>query len=684
MKRSVVGALAIFALLLPGASPGSAGPAHGYLGAFAQRDAHERDYSVSDLVMHWHSDLSVEGGVVSLRLSDTETLAEARKLGSFSRPFAEPGRPCPNETAGSNQKPKEHYKHCKPAAVSVIVLPNGQILYWDGLHNTERIEYSTAQEIGGRARNDQSRVLVLKGRTWKTPTPGDSGANPDGYDYHYIFPNAPPPLDEVWNDPGQAPGALFCSSQVILKNGKVLVAGGTGYYNEPRVPGTPFGVAELEGLDNTRIFDPATLRWKNVARMHYGRWYPTAVTMGDGNIFVASGVTKLDKPFYPHSPTDSGRNVVQTEIYDLKSGKWTLNPPTANRSLPLYPRLHLLPDGKVYYDGNGQTFNPFGQAYDEATWVQAASYDPETKTWRDLGMPAVPGGFHGSTFSVMLPLRPPYHKVKFVSAGGIIGVTPGTYLATDISQLNTVDTSKEDSFSSELTEPMNFKRWYSTGVMLPTGQVLAFSGADKDEVDFPGTGVPILQAELFNPKTKKWTVMASAHRPRTYHNTAVLLPDGRVLVGGNAPLPTMYGKHQNLPGFSNNFRDPSFEIYSPRYMFRGPRPVIKHVSTRSIRYNRTMTIRTSHTEQIKTVVLVRNPALTHLTDADQRSVVLRVLKKEGDRITVATPPNGNIAPPGPYMLFVNRLAGDPAKHDLIPSVAKQVFVGAPVPSYLKG
>ena len=66
-------------------------------------------------------------------------------------------------------------------------------------------------------------------------------------------------------------------------------------------------------------------------------------------------------------------------------------------------------------------------------------------------------------------------------------------------------------------------------MLLPTGEVMAFSGADRDEVASPGIEIPVKQAELFDPKTGDWTPVARRHRPRTYHNTAVLLPDGRIL-----------------------------------------------------------------------------------------------------------------------------------------------------------
>jgi hypothetical protein len=74
---------------------------------------------------------------------------------------------------------------------------------------------------------------------------------------------------------------------------------------------------------------------------------------------------------------------------------------------------------------------------------------------------------------------------------------------------------------------------------------------------------------------------------------------------------------------------------------------------------------------IDSVVLVRNPSVTHLVDADQRNVVLKVLSRQGSTLRVAAPPNGAVAPPGPYMLFVNRSDAQ----GLVPSVSRQVFVG---------
>src|SRR3954447_23799740 len=362
-------------------------------------------------------------------------------FGQFGNPFAEPtidGKATEKKCVenGGDAGPLSDARHltCKPAGVSLNVLPDRDVMYYDGLEGTENIRTSIVLEFGHNAGNDQSRLLDLRGPTWTIPKPSDGGANPNGYENDPLF---PPPLSttEPYND-----GALFCSDNKFLADGRVISLGGTAYYLDPGVSNgdSAWGVSELEGLRSSRIYDPESNTWSQSGEMKYGRWYPTAITLPTGRIMVASGVTKLLKPVYPSHPEDSGRNVTQTETYDPVSGKWSTNPSSADRSLPLFPRLHLLPDGKVFYNAAGQSFNPFGQSYDEALWNEAAVYDPALQSWTDVGIPGasdgapvdpagdpgnpandvtgfgIPGGgsaftipgFRGSTFSIMLPLAP--------------------------------------------------------------------------------------------------------------------------------------------------------------------------------------------------------------------------------------------------------------------------------------
>lgn len=606
------------------------------------------------------------------------------ELGSFSAPFTEPtingeqtDEKCIEHDHEHEHDDDEHGENheldCKPSAGSMAVLATGDILYWNALEGTENVKRPIGFDYGQASINDQTRLLDLNDGdpTWTTPEPLDGGA--EGFEPDPLIPGTA--SEETYND-----GALFCSDLIHLADGRILAAGGTAYYDDPALPGGN-GFVELEGLPNTRIYDPDSGTWTQGKNMNFGRWYPTMVTLGNGDVFIASGVKKLIKTAYPDDPSGSGRNIVQTETLDADSGEWAYNGASADRSLPLFPRLHLLPNGHVYYNAGGQVFNPNGYAYDELGWNIAASYDPDSKTWKDLGIPGLgtlTPGFRGSSFSLMLPLEPndkgEYAKAEFLAAGGVAGTSPGGYLATPTSAITTVDTAAGDSISTRATGMLNEARWYSTGVALPTGEVAIFSGADRDEVVAPGTGFPTNRADLFDPETETWQPLASSKQVRTYHNTAALLPDGRVLVGGHAPITTLYGTPGTVPGgFSpNDGRDPSFEIFSPPYLSRGERPEILRADSELSYSEDTMIVTDTRASDIESVVLVRNPSITHVVDGDQRVVELAVEARNGNTITVATPPNGNVAPPGPYMLFVNEKTDD----GLVPSVSQQVFVGS--------
>jgi hypothetical protein len=505
---------------------------------------------------------------------------------------------------------------------------------------------------------------------------------------------------------------------VQLPDGRVLTAGGTKYYQEPGVTdpatGKSYGVSELQGLKATRIFTPGAGggSWANApgaSDMHYGRWYPTLVTLSNGHILVASGVTKLVKPVYNdgRSVFDSGRNVVETETFDPNTNVWTQNhsaspgaDPTladgSQQSLPLFPRMHLLPDGKVYYDAAGQTFNPAGEGYDEPTWSFAKVYDPSTETWRNLtadtitGLPLVGGaplGFRGSGFDVLLPLtyRDGYTEARVLNGGGVVGVTPGAYVGQDDTTINTIDTAHGDALTSRPGPKLRNARWYGSAVVLPDGEVFVTNGADRDEVDAPGSADPIMQTELIDPDRGTDTagpVLATDHG-RTYHNTAVLLPDGRVLIGGHAPIATMYASQNDagaLLGLSKPEADSTFQIYSPPYLsYPAPgggtvaRPTISEAAP-TAKWDGLFRIDTPDAADIGKVVLVRDPSITHLVDADQRTVELEITKTERGEITVAVP-GSSVLPPGPYMLFIERAVNIGGTTRYVPSVSRPVRIG---------
>src|SRR5262245_29797086 len=148
------------------------------------------------------------------------------------------------------------------------------------------------------------------------------------------------------------------------------------------------------------------------------------------------------------------------------------------------------------------------------------------------------------------------------------------------------------------TAPMAFPRTYHTLTLLLDGMVLATGGGVT--TDAVGVSGAVSHAELWSPVTDTWTTMASMQKPRLYHSTALLLPDGRVLAAGG--------------GRFNGVNEPtdqlSSETYSPPYLFKGTRPTISSAPATAT-YGETIAIQTPDTARISAVSLVRLGSVTH-------------------------------------------------------------------------
>jgi len=186
---------------------------------------------------------------------------------------------------------------------------------------------------------------------------------------------------------------------------------------------------------------------------------------------------------------------------------------------------------------------------------------------------------------------------------------------------------------------MNYARNNENLVLLADGTVLAVGGG-------AGGGEylnPVFTPEVYDPNTAQWTLLSAQQIQRTYHSTAVLLPDGRILSAGSD---------------NGVITDLTYEIFSPPYLFNGPRPVIQSAPT-SLSYAQTFTISTSDASTITRVALIRPAATTHADNFDQRYVDLTFTIASGT-ITATAPANGSTAPPGYYMLVIENSSGVPS------------------------
>ena len=191
--------------------------------------------------------------------------------------------------------------------------------------------------------------------------------------------------------------------------------------------------------------------------------------------------------------------------------------------------------------------------------------------------------------------------------------------------------------------------------ILPSGKVLATGGSLNDEEAASAS----LKADLYNPTTNAFASAGANAFARLYHSNSLLLPDATVaLVGGNPSR----GSYQSR-----------IEIYEPAYLFKtdgtaATRPVISGVTQGPLAFGSAFQVQTPDAASIGSVVLVRPGAPTHAFDMDQRLVGLTYSAGPGV-LDVTAPPNGNIAPPGFYMLFVLNSAGVPSVATFVQLVA---------------
>jgi hypothetical protein len=133
-------------------------------------------------------------------------------------------------------------------------------------------------------------------------------------------------------------------------------------------------------------------------------------------------------------------------------------------------------------------------------------------------------------------------------------------------------------------------------------------------------------------------------------------------------------------GLSKPESDSSFQIYSPPYLSIPapgggviPQPTIANAPS-TVSWNGTLHIESPDASTIGKVVLVRNPSMTHLTDADQRNVELKITADNGDELSAAVP-GSTVLPPGPYMLFIERAVNVGGVTRYVPSVSRPVRIG---------
>jgi hypothetical protein len=437
---------------------------------------------------------------------------------------------------------------------------------------------------------------------------------------------------------------LFCSGAAILEDGRVLVLGGA------TTPGSPIASAH--------IFDPSTSTWSKTVPMSRARWYPTAVKLADGRVLAVSG--------------RGGEDGI--EVYDPTANAWTTVDGVSHSFVEYYPSLHLLPTGEIFNSGTGWT-----QRLATPTGFIAMT-GPASGAWHDLGQQSFPDREEGTAVlhvdtsgdaaraEVMViggglgPNLPPVVADAGADGDDVDAVSPPPVLPTPAGALSnraSVETIDLSDLSAAPTwqraADLHFGRTNVNAVVLPDGSTLVVGGQTNGKFAFePGM---VLTPELYDPRTGSWRALAPMKTGREYHSVAVLLPDGRVTASG--------GVNPALGGVAGD--QMSMEIFSPPYLFKGPRPKVT-LAPAAIVYGAAFDVGVDVPGAIESAALIAPQAVTHHTDGNQRYVRLKILGSDEGVVHLRAPANGNLAPPGFYMLFL-------VNKDGVPSEARFVRIG---------
>lgn len=401
----------------------------------------------------------------------------------------------------------------------------------------------------------------------------------------------------------KAPYQGFCSAHVLMENGQLMVLGGLSEG------------AGIAGVPDARVYDYTTDTWTAdaiVPDMNDGRYYPTATALANGNILIMSGdatksVNNLPQIFQANLPACSTSPIPTAP---LPASCW-INLTGATLSVQLYPKNFVAPNGEVFNAGPipvSRYLNMTGAG----SWVTV-----------------------GPTFNKIVRDYAPavmYDSGKVMISGG---ARPPSATA-EIINLNATKPSWTPIAS------MNFARRQENATILADGTVFVSGGSNGNNIVFDDYTNPVYPTEIWNPATGSWTIQASLTRYRGYHSGALLLPDGRVIsAGGDKSCANQTMKPCTIP---------SAEVFSPAYLFQGARPTITSAPT-NVTYNTQYQIETPNASSITNVTFIKLGNVTHTFNMGQRNVFLNFTQSAGG-ITVTTPLDANLAPPGYYMMFI--------------------------------
>ncbi|KAF7332790.1 hypothetical protein MKEN_00162800 [Mycena kentingensis (nom. inval.)] len=364
----------------------------------------------------------------------------------------------------------------------------------------------------------------------------------------------------------------FCSSGMHMPNGSYSVFGGN---SAVRIGGDKADgdnwdsiLQDFDGSKAIRILSPCTsdeefsdskCQWYDdpqnpSLQMQAQRWYSTAEPLADGTIVLMGGFTGggFILRLYPNPDPTIGASLTYEYFPNTqKKTPQNLQFLFKTSGLNAYPHAFLMASGKMFLQANLSS-----TLWDHATNQETPLQDMPNGVVRV---------YPGSGATAMLPMTPANNWTQTVLFCGGSDMDDRSWGNFSFPFINTWDypaskdcqrITPEGSGQYEQDDDMAEGRTMGQFIILPTGQLLVVNGGLNGTAGYGRNNAltpegqmpfdqsfasgPVLTPGLYDPNAPKGSRWSSAgfqasEIPRLYHSSAILLPDGAVMLAGSNP-----------------------------------------------------------------------------------------------------------------------------------------------------
>ena len=271
------------------------------------------------------------------------------------------------------------------------------------------------------------------------------------------------PAQNRWSQAGSVIEPRIGPSSALLSDGRLLIAGGGIPLDTPEQ--TPNGEVSFKPTPTAEIYDPATRRWSRAGQLQAARDGIRLVALGGGGAIAAGGCQGAAGWSPP---------VATAEVYDAAINGWSMTTPL--------PVAMCGADGVALRDGRALVVDQYTFTGVERHFYNSSDdafvYDPKTRAW------SVTGGLAGG-------------------GTGTLMLSDGRVMVPEVQQGAVQGRTFKELVGGQIFDPATDGWTYAstTSLVMPLGYM--FSGGAPTVVSLPnGSALVILQTDVlaFHPE----------------------------------------------------------------------------------------------------------------------------------------------------------------------------------------